>query len=79
MLFRIGRNRSPGSSNDGGDNKRMRLQSRSKTIKVELNYAAKVPLRAITDAVRGQDSERSQEALRVLDIVLRQCAAKQYV
>ncbi|XP_057431384.1 protein argonaute 4A-like [Lotus japonicus] len=69
--------KSPGSSNDGGDNKRMRLQSRSKTIKVELNYAAKVPLRAITDAVRGQDSERSQEALRVLDIVLRQCAAKQ--
>jgi eukaryotic translation initiation factor 2C len=29
--------------------------------------------------LRGQESENSQEALRVLDIILRQHAAKQWV
>ncbi|GAB2215125.1 hypothetical protein Droror1_Dr00019501 [Drosera rotundifolia] len=34
-------------------------------------------MQAIADAIRGQESENSQEALRVLDIILRQHAAKQ--
>ncbi|WJX36419.1 hypothetical protein P8452_24298 [Trifolium repens] len=57
--------------------KRMRRQSRSKTLKVEINYVTKIPLKAITNAIQGQESEHYQEALRVLDIILRQNAAKQ--
>lgn len=57
----------------------MKRQTRSKTIKVDINYAAKIPIQAIANALRGQDSEHFQEAVRVLDIILRQHAARQYV
>ena len=57
----------------------MRRPSQSKTIKVVISYATKIPIQAIANALRGQDSEHFQEALRVLDIILRQHAAKQYV
>ncbi|KAE8037699.1 hypothetical protein FH972_010266 [Carpinus fangiana] len=72
-------NRSPdvnGSPNDS-DRKRMRRPYNSKTFKVEISFAAKIPMNAIANALRGQESENSQEALRVLDIILRQHAAKQ--
>ncbi|XP_061364756.1 protein argonaute 4A-like [Gastrolobium bilobum] len=72
---RIGENGGPHGPNEG-DTKRMRRQSRSKTFKVEINYAAKIPMQAIVNALRGQDSDNFQEALRVLDIILRQHAAK---
>lgn len=49
----------------------------SKTFKVEINFAAKVPMNSILSALKGYDSENSQEAFRVLDIILRQNAAKQ--
>ncbi|XP_057422673.1 protein argonaute 4-like [Lotus japonicus] len=73
---RVGRNGSPNSFDDG-DSKRMKRQTRSKTIKVDINYAAKIPIQAIANALRGQDSEHFQEAVRVLDIILRQHAARQ--
>ncbi|KAJ6921254.1 hypothetical protein NC652_015228 [Populus alba x Populus x berolinensis] len=57
--------------------KRMRRAFQSKTFKVEMSFAAKIPMQAIAAALRGQESENSQEALRVLDIILRQHAAKQ--
>ncbi|KAJ9537594.1 hypothetical protein OSB04_030327 [Centaurea solstitialis] len=66
----------PGSPNDT-DKKRIRRSYQSKTFKVELSFAAKIPMQAIAQALRGQESENSQEALRVLDIILRQHAAKQ--
>ncbi|KAJ6747701.1 TRANSLATION INITIATION FACTOR 2C putative-RELATED [Salix koriyanagi] len=59
------------------DKKRMRRVFQSKTFKVEMSFAAKIPMQAIAAALRGQESENSQEALRVLDIILRQHAAKQ--
>ncbi|KAL6009687.1 hypothetical protein ACLOJK_000116 [Asimina triloba] len=68
-------NDSPGE----GDRKRQRRPYQSKTFKVEIRFAARIPMKAIANALRGQDSESSQEALRVLDIILRQHAAKQYV
>ncbi|KAF6151925.1 hypothetical protein GIB67_010499 [Kingdonia uniflora] len=64
-----------GSPNEG-DRKRMRRPFQSKTFRVEINYAAKIPMKAIGDALRGQDSHQSQEALRVLDIILRQHASR---
>lgn len=65
-----------GSPNDS-DRKRLRRPYQSKTFKVEISFAAKIPMQAIANALRGQESENSQEALRVLDIILRQHAAKQ--
>ncbi|KAK8498367.1 hypothetical protein V6N12_032919 [Hibiscus sabdariffa] len=59
------------------DRKRIKRPYQSKTFKVEISFAAKIPMQAIQSALRGQESENSQEALRVLDIILRQHAAKQ--
>ncbi|KAM0919337.1 hypothetical protein ACQ4PT_008258 [Festuca glaucescens] len=73
-------NGSPGgndSSPGGGDRKRVRRPYQTKTFKVELCFAAKIPMAAIAQAIRGQESENSLEALRVLDIILRQHSAKQ--
>ncbi|XP_073037967.1 protein argonaute 4-like [Primulina eburnea] len=76
--------RNNGNASPGGhespnecDRKRIRRPYHSKTFKVEISFAAKIPMQAIGNALRGQESENSQEALRVLDIVLRQHAARQ--
>ncbi|XP_057441491.1 protein argonaute 4-like [Lotus japonicus] len=66
-----------GASTNDSDKKRMRRPYHSKTFKVEISFAAKIPLQAIVNALRGQESENYQEAIRVLDIILRQHAAKQ--
>ncbi|XP_062082380.1 protein argonaute 4-like [Humulus lupulus] len=65
------------SPNAEGDRKRLRRQYQSKTFKVEISFAAKIPMQAIASALRGQETENSQEALRVLDIILRQHASRQ--
>ncbi|GMI81835.1 OVEREXPRESSOR OF CATIONIC PEROXIDASE 11, ARGONAUTE 4 [Hibiscus trionum] len=65
------------SSPNERERKRLKRQYHSKTFKVEISFAAKIPMQAIQSALRGQESENSQEALRVLDIILRQHAAKQ--
>ncbi|KAK4406446.1 protein argonaute 4A [Sesamum angolense] len=84
VLEEISSNRNLGSGSHGADGspdeidrKRSRRQRRSKTYKVSINYAAKIPMQAIANALRGQDSEHYQEAVRVLDIILRQHAAEQ--
>lgn len=64
-----------GSPNEN-DRKRARRPFQSKTFKVAISYAAKIPMQAIQSALRGQESEHFQEAVRVLDIILRQHAAK---
>ncbi|KAI7754377.1 hypothetical protein M8C21_025609, partial [Ambrosia artemisiifolia] len=71
------RNNGNASPDNDTDKKRMRRSYQSKTFKVELSFAAKIPMQSIAQALRGQESENSQEALRVLDIILRQHAAKQ--
>ncbi|KAL1225888.1 Protein argonaute 4 [Cardamine amara subsp. amara] len=65
------------ASPSDGDRKRLRRANRTKNFRVEISYAAKIPLQALANAMRGQESENSQEALRVLDIILRQHAARQ--
>ncbi|CAM0944014.1 unnamed protein product [Alopecurus aequalis] len=76
-----GKTAANGSSGDndspGGDRKRLRRPVRRKTYKVELCFAARIPMAAIVQATRGQESNNSLEALRVLDIILRQHSAKQ--
>ncbi|KAF8403535.1 hypothetical protein HHK36_011639 [Tetracentron sinense] len=83
VLEDITSNRTAGNGSPGGngspnesDRKRFRRSYQSKTFKVEISFAAKIPMQAISNALRGQESENSQEALRVLDIILRQHAAK---
>ncbi|XP_061341119.1 protein argonaute 4-like [Gastrolobium bilobum] len=66
-----------GHGDNESDKKRMRRPYRAKTFKVEISFAAKIPMQAIANALRGQESENFQEAIRVLDIILRQHAAKQ--
>ncbi|KAJ6319503.1 hypothetical protein OIU78_015011 [Salix suchowensis] len=68
-------------SPDGGESpstaiKRSKRSYRSKTYKVEISYAAKIPLKSIALALKGIEIDNStQDALRVLDIILRQHAA----
>ncbi|XVF20204.1 hypothetical protein REPUB_Repub11eG0177800 [Reevesia pubescens] len=84
VLEDVTSNRNKGNASPDGhgspnehDRKRLRRPYQSKTFKVEISFAAKIPMQAIQNALRGQESENSQEALRVLDIILRQHAAKQ--
>jgi eukaryotic translation initiation factor 2C len=80
LAFRTPANSSPGNdSPPGSDRKRVRRPYNTKTYKVELSFAAKIPMSAISQALRGQESEHTQEAIRVIDIILRQRSAKQYV
>ncbi|KAG0537280.1 hypothetical protein BDA96_03G135400 [Sorghum bicolor] len=83
------RSRTPGGngSPEGSDTKRMKRPMTCKTYKVELKSVGEfckekksvgeIPLSAIDKVLRGQESDDCQEALRVLDIILRQKSAKQ--
>ncbi|KAI9115314.1 hypothetical protein K1719_013633 [Acacia pycnantha] len=73
---KAGRNGSPDNT-EGTDKKRMRRPYQSKTYKVEISFARKIPMQEIVDALSGRESDHHQEAIRVLDIILRQHAAKQ--
>ncbi|CAN1232703.1 Protein argonaute 4A [Linum perenne] len=57
--------------------KRTKCSIGSKTFKIEISYAAKIPLKPVVLALKGteEDSSDIQDALRVLDIILRQQAA----
>lgn len=68
-------------SNNGGlseSSKRSKLSLQSRTFKVEISYATKIPLKSLSLALHGAEIEYVQDALRVLDIILRQQAAKRY-
>lgn len=59
----------------GESSKRSKESRRSQTLKVEIRYAAEIPVRDAFCALQGVESEKGQDALRVLDIILRQHAA----
>ncbi|KAK9924508.1 hypothetical protein M0R45_032874 [Rubus argutus] len=61
-------------SPSGVTEKRARRSLQSKIFTVELSYAAKIPLKSIALALKGADVDNTQEALRVLDIILQQQA-----
>lgn len=71
------RNGSPEDGSDESYRKRSKHPARTKTYNVAISYAAKIPIRSIVDVLSGKQSEPFQEAVRVLDIILRQHAAKQ--
>ncbi|KAL8514052.1 hypothetical protein ACS0TY_013239 [Phlomoides rotata] len=70
VLEDIASSRSHGNAGEQGSS------YQSRTYKVEIRYAARIPMNAIIDALRGQESDYSQEALCVLDMILRQHSAK---
>ncbi|XP_027344511.1 protein argonaute 16 isoform X2 [Abrus precatorius] len=58
------------------ETKRSRHSFKSKTFMVEISFVTKIPLQSIALAVKGVESDaNSQDALKVLDIILRQHAA----
>ncbi|MCI40958.1 protein argonaute 4-like, partial [Trifolium medium] len=57
--------------------KGMEKSYRSKSYQVEISFASKIPLQAIVNALKGHETKNYQEAIRVLDIILRQRSAKQ--
>lgn len=59
--------------------KRSKLSYRSKAFRVEINYSTKIPLKSIALAIQGNEVENTQDALRVLDIILRQQAANRCI
>ncbi|TVU22610.1 hypothetical protein EJB05_32321, partial [Eragrostis curvula] len=61
----------------GSDIKRMKRVMKMKTFKVEFNLAGTVPMSAITKVLSGEQSDNYEDALSVLDIILRQNSAKQ--
>ncbi|KAJ0238727.1 Protein argonaute 9 [Hirschfeldia incana] len=69
-------NGSPSEGNDG-DKKRTRRPNQSKKFMVEISYAAKIPMQAIAAALQGKETDSLQDAIRVLDVILRQSAARQ--
>ncbi|KAJ4836445.1 hypothetical protein Tsubulata_023081 [Turnera subulata] len=79
LLDKVSSTRSNAHATPDGvhERKRMKRAFHSKTFKVEISFAAKITMQAITAALQGQESKNSQEGLRVLDIILRQHAAKQ--
>ncbi|CAI0460285.1 unnamed protein product [Linum tenue] len=58
-------------------NKRTKCSIGSKSFNIEISYAAKIPLKPIALALKGNEADIGgiQDAVRVLDIILRQQAA----
>ncbi|KAF5948492.1 hypothetical protein HYC85_014449 [Camellia sinensis] len=65
-----------GSLSESG--KRSKRSFQSITFKVELSYAAKIPLKSISLVLQGSEPENIQDTLRALDIILRQQAANSF-
>ncbi|KAG0565486.1 hypothetical protein KC19_8G194400 [Ceratodon purpureus] len=73
----------PGSPGDEAVIKRRRTASRGRDFVVKIEFAAKIRMRAIEDMMRGamgrgdlEQEERALDALRVLDILLRESASE---
>ncbi|XP_021837831.1 protein argonaute 4 [Spinacia oleracea] len=60
-----------------GDKKRQKCLFQTRTFRVAIKCVGKIPAGAISDMLRGKYSEEVHEVIKVLDIVLRQRAAKQ--
>ena len=67
--------------------KRRRTASRGRDFVVKIEFAAKIRMRAIEEMLKGpgagkadlDQEERALDALRVLDIVLRESASERYM
>lgn len=68
---------SPGDESPSADTRKIsKLTLAPKTFNVQIRYTTKIPLNAIGLAHSGSEAKHTQDALRVLDIILRQQQAK---
>lgn len=67
-----------GGGTPSGSSKRSKLSFLPRSYRVQIHFSAKVPLKSVLVTQRGVDTSDndSQDAVRVLDIVLRQQAAE---
>lgn len=56
--------------------KRLRLSHQSKKFNVAISFAAKIPMKAIANALQGKETNHFQDAIRVMDVILCQNAAR---
>ncbi|KAJ4771652.1 Argonaute [Rhynchospora pubera] len=67
---------SPACDDSGGsDRKRLRKTYSTKTFKVVLKLITEIPISVFAQAMKGHESKNTQEAFRVLDVILRQHSA----
>lgn len=55
-----------------------RRRAGGRDFRVQIEFAAKVNMKAIDLVLKGERDDTAQDALRVLDIVLREHAARRY-
>ncbi|CAE6113379.1 unnamed protein product [Arabidopsis arenosa] len=56
--------------------KRLRLSHQSKKFNVAISFATKIPMQAIANALQGKETKHLQDAIRVMDVILCQNAAR---
>lgn len=80
LLHLASGNRSMDSEGSGDLHKRSKMSFQSDSFKVEISFAASIPLKSIALGPTGAEAENNAfDALRVLDVVLRQQAANRYL
>ncbi|ESQ42126.1 hypothetical protein EUTSA_v10015501mg [Eutrema salsugineum] len=62
---------------DDADRKRLRRPNKSKKFNVAITFAKQISIQAIDGALQGIETNHLQDAIRVLDVILRQNAARQ--
>ncbi|KAL9257405.1 argonaute 4A-like protein [Drosera capensis] len=67
-----------GSGASGEHAKRSKHFFRSEVFKVDISYSTKVALQSVSVGPKGSSDGEKQDALRVLDIILRNQAANKY-
>ncbi|KAG2274412.1 hypothetical protein Bca52824_056967 [Brassica carinata] len=63
------------TSTSDANTKRLRPHNQSKRFNVAISFAAKISMQAIQGALQGKETNDLQDAVRVLDVILRQNAA----
>lgn len=67
------------TSTSDANTKRLRPHNQSKRFNVAISFAAKISMQAIQGALQGKETNDLQDAVRVLDVILRQNAATKLV
>ncbi|VVA99432.1 unnamed protein product [Arabis nemorensis] len=64
------------SRRNDADMKRLKRPYQSKKFNVAISFAAKISIQAIANALQGKETNHLQDAVRVLDVILLQNAAR---
>ncbi|KAL0887410.1 hypothetical protein Bca101_011393 [Brassica carinata] len=67
------------TSTSDAHTKRLRRPNQSKRFNVAISFAAKISIQAIQGALQGKETNDLQDGVRVLDVILRQNAARKFI